>query len=163
MPNWCMNTIEISGDKDKINKFHKFLEENEGKNWFDFFLPMPKEQEETWYEWSLENWGCKWNCDAVDWEKENDCISFQFDSPWGPPIQLYEYITNSGFIVESKFLEEGVGLIGQFIDGCEDSYNYDISDPESLDDIPEELVEYWDLKSLQEDYLASQEESEDEE
>lgn len=163
MPNWCNNIIEISGEQEEIDKLYDFLEKSEGADWFDFFLPMPKEKKDEWYEWAIENWGCKWNCQAEEWEKNENCIEFRFDSPWGPPIQLYEYISNLGFTLDAKFLEEGVGLVGQFIDGYEESYNYDISDPDSLDEISDELVEYWDLRSLQEDYLASQEEPEDEE
>ena len=40
------------------------------KDWFNFFLPTPTElKDEGWYEWNVQNWGCKWNCDAQDWMK----------------------------------------------------------------------------------------------
>jgi hypothetical protein len=54
MPNWCSNTIEIQGTKEQITKFVSFLEEKNGKEWFDFFIPTPTElKEEGWYEWNL--------------------------------------------------------------------------------------------------------------
>ena len=37
MPNWCSNSIEIQGTKEQINKFVSFLDEKNGKDWFDFF------------------------------------------------------------------------------------------------------------------------------
>jgi hypothetical protein len=43
MPNWCNNTIEIQGDKVKLDAFENFLNEKSGKDWFDFFLPCPQE------------------------------------------------------------------------------------------------------------------------
>jgi hypothetical protein len=49
MPNWCSNSIEIQGTKEQINKFVSFLDEKNGKDWFDFFLPTPTElKEEGW-------------------------------------------------------------------------------------------------------------------
>ena len=47
MPNWCSNSVTISGDKDQIDKFESFLNEKNGKEWFDFFLPCPKELTEV--------------------------------------------------------------------------------------------------------------------
>jgi hypothetical protein len=41
MPNWCSNSIEIKGDKESIDEFKKFLDEGNGKDWFNFFLPTP--------------------------------------------------------------------------------------------------------------------------
>ena len=47
MPNWCNNTIEIEGTKEQIDKFVSFLEENNGKDWFNFFRPCPQELVDT--------------------------------------------------------------------------------------------------------------------
>ena len=43
MPNWCNNSFELVGPKEKIRAFESFLEQNNGKDWFDFFLPCPQE------------------------------------------------------------------------------------------------------------------------
>ena len=43
MPNWCNNTIEVSGSKEQIDEFEKFLNDRNGKDWFDFFRPCPEE------------------------------------------------------------------------------------------------------------------------
>ncbi len=164
MPNWCSNTIEIQGTKEQINKFVSFLEEKNGKEWFDFFNPTPAElKEDGWYTWNVDNWGTKWNCDAQDWisifnpNEDEASVSFWFDSAWAPPIALYEYIeSNTQLTVTASYLEEGMQFVGQFVDG-EDEY-YEYTDLESLEDIPENLVEEWNLI----DSLESREEWDDE-
>lgn len=161
MPNWCNNTVTIDGDQEQIDAFENFLKEKEGKNWFDFFRPMPESEKDNWYEWSVNHWGCKWNCDTYDWLRVENSISFSFDSPWGPPIALYEFMTNEGFEVEAHYLEEGMCFVGRFVDGFDECYDFDLSDEDSLDSIPEEIVEQWSLRELQQDFLA--ENSEDEE
>lgn len=168
MPNWCSNSIDIIGDKESIEDFKKFLDENNGKDWFDYFLPCPQELKDVgsvsfhekqneqlvekyghsdWYSWSVENWGCKWNCDAQDWtvkdyDDGSSTISFWFDSPWGPPIALYHVIDET-FDVDAHYLEEGMGFVGRFSDGFDDYYEY--SSSEDLENIPQDLVEKWDL------------------
>ena len=112
----------------------------------------------------IENYGVKWNCDASDWHRIDDrTIGFTFDSPWAPPIVLYENIeameleSESGYIeyfkVKAEYLEEGQSFMGRFIDGEEEYYEY--SDLESLDDIPEELVEHWGVRDRMLDDLET--------
>ena len=183
MPNWCSNTITIRGEKEDIDRFESFLNEGGGKEWFTFFRPLPNELEDTtasftaeqnqeliekyghsdWYSWSVENWGCKWNCDAQDWTREGDTISFWFDSPWAPPTNLYETIAAEGeFDVTAHYLEEGMGFVGRFADGEDEYYEYDGMD--SLEAIPDEIVEQWDLRQrmMDEEELWEDEEENDE-
>ena len=146
MPNWCNNLFTVEGAKDQIDIFEKFLEINNGKNWFNFFSPIPlSEQEgERWYGWAVENWGCKWNCDAQDWTRDENKISFWFDSPWAPPIQLYYKIRDLGYTVNAEYCEHGVGFVGEFVDGVHEHYEYE--DEDDLDFIPEHLIENWNLR-----------------
>lgn len=171
MPNWCYNNFKVSGPKKDIDEFESFLDKHEGKNWFDFFLPTPEELEKVnspnndaslaeqlyekygatdWYTWNVENWGCKWNCTADNWLREEDSISFSFQSPWSPPIHLYEFIEDHDLHVEASYLEEGMCFIGCYSDGMDDCYEY--TDVESLDMIPESLVEEWNLREQLEDF-----------
>ena len=180
MPNWCNNTFKVSASKEQIDGFEKFLNDNNGKDWFDFFAPCPeelkkvgdvsfhKEPDESlvekygysdWYSWSVANWGCKWNCDAQDWNREDDnTIGFWFDSPWAPPIELYNKISESDFEVEAQYHEEGMAFVGEYIDGDDNYYEY--SDLDSLDDIPEHIVENWNLREMLEDRAEWEEEEE---
>lgn len=164
MPNWCSNIIEIQGTKEQINKFVFFLDEHNGKEWFNFFKSTPTElKEDGWYEWNVENWGTKWNCDAQDWIKvenpngDEASVSFWFDSAWSPPVALYEHIeSNTQLTVTASYLEEGMSFVGEFKDGSDNYYEY--TDLESLEDIPENLVEEWNLV----DSLENREEWDDE-
>jgi hypothetical protein len=163
MPNWCANTIEITSSKEKIDEFEKFLNDKNGKSWFDFFVEPVAEDDENWYQHNLDTYGCKWNCDAQDWTREGDTISFWFDSPWAPPTNLYETIAADGeFDVTAHYLEEGMAFVGRFADG-EDEY-YDYSDMNSLESIPDEIVEQWDLRQrmMDEEELWEDEEENDE-
>jgi hypothetical protein len=151
MPNWCSNTIEIEGTKEQINAFVSFLDEQNGKEWFTFFKPTPPElKEEGWYEWNIENWGTKWNCDAQDWVKvenpsaDESSITFWFDSAWSPPTALYEFIeATSTLNIKASYNEGGMGFVGEFVDGVDECFNYECL--EDLEDIPEHLVDEWNL------------------
>ena len=144
MPNWCNNTFNVEGDKETIDKFETYLDEKNGKDWFDFFAPTPVElKEDGWYEWNVSNWGCKWNCDAQDWSRDGNTISFWFDSPWGPPVELYYKIEQAGLTVKAEYMEEGMRFVGEFVNGSDETYEY--QDVEDLDNIPDNLVENWNL------------------
>ena len=144
MPNWCNNTFNVEGDKETIDKFETYLDEKNGKDWFDFFAPTPVElKEDGWYEWNVSNWGCKWNCDAQDWSRDGNTISFWFDSPWGPPVELYYKIEQAGLTVKAEYMEEGMRFVGEFVGGSDETYEY--QDVEDLDNIPDNLVENWNL------------------
>jgi hypothetical protein len=151
MPNWCSNTIEIEGTKEQINKFVSFLDEQNGKDWFDFFKPTPTElKEEGWYEWNVENWGTKWNCDAQDWVKvehpveDLSSVTFWFDSAWSPPTALYEFIeATSTMNIKASYNEGGMAFVGEFVDGVDECFSYECL--EDLEDIPEHLVDEWNL------------------
>ena len=160
MPNWCNNTIKVQATKERIDEFEKFLNENDGKEWFTYFRPLPEELvNEGWYEWSINNWGCKWNCDANDWQRiDENTISFWFDSPWGPPLALYEFMVDEEFDVRASYHEEGMAFVGEFVDGLDNCYEYE--DLDSLDYIPEHLIEDWNLRDLLEDRMNDEDEDE---
>ena len=160
MPNWCNNTIKVQATKERIDEFEKFLNENDGKEWFTHFRPLPEElTNEGWYEWSINNWGCKWNCDANDWQRiDENTISFWFDSPWGPPLALYEFMVDEEFDVRASYHEEGMAFVGEFVDGFDNCYEYE--DLDSLDFIPEHLIEDWNLRDLLEDRMNDEDEDE---
>jgi len=150
MPNWCLNSLQISGSKEELDVIEKQLTECGGKDFFDIFVDPAKEDQEDWYNYNLENYGCKWNCSAHEWDRTDEtCINISFDSPWGPPIALYEKIESDGLSVYAQYFESGMCFVGQYTDGYDETYEY--SDIESLDQIPEELVESWSLREMLEE------------
>lgn len=188
MPNWCSNSVVITGKTEDIEKLENFLDEKSGKNWFDYFLPTPEELKDTealsdpteektaeliekygcgdWYSWNINNWGVKWNCDVDQWDVSptdvdgESLIEFVFDSPWAAPVELYEWIENNTELsVVAEFHEEGMCFVGCYEDGESESFDY--TDMESLDDIPEWLVENWGLRDSIEERESMFDEDED--
>ncbi len=149
MPNWCYNKVEITSTPENIERFRVYLKNDDGKDWMSYFLPIPEAQKENWYNWNLENYGCKWNCVADSWEidEKGEKIKFSFDSPWAPPSQFYErfYENYPNYDIKAYFHEEGTCLVGYFEDGFLEEFTY--SDYEvDLDGIPDFLVEMFDLR-----------------
>ena len=85
MPNHITNTLRIEG-KD----FGKVLDELINKdNQIDFglVLPMPAGyiDDQRWYDWSINNWGTKWNAYETDIQDE----VVRFDTAWSCPNKYY--------------------------------------------------------------------------
>lgn len=145
MPNWCNNTIELSGPKDKVKAiFDKAKADNE---LLEQLFPMPAELKDTekssddkkmaaqpmvdgvnnWYDWRVNNWGTKWEVDAdnLEYREEGDrgIIQGWFDSAWSPPIHAYEHFLehNDDCNIKSYYYEGGMdfgGLWEDFDDDC---------------------------------------------
>lgn len=162
MPNWCANTFKVTGDPQRIQAFYDFLDERGGKNWFDFFVEPAKEDDPNWYAFNLENYGCKWNCEAGSWSIQDlddgrSTVRVDFDSPWGPPTALYQKLSEDESLeVYAEYNEEGMGFVGRFEDGEDECYEYD--DLDDLDDIPEDLVEGWCIRENLQDWEDMEEE-----
>lgn len=52
---------------------------------------MAKYHSNNWYDWSTENWGVKWDCADVRLTEEfaDLELTYEFDTPWGPPQEIY--------------------------------------------------------------------------
>jgi hypothetical protein len=167
MPNWCANNAEFNNDDvaevAKLEAHLKFLDEKKsGDNieagLFGYFVPRPPEQEESWYDWNVTNWGTKWEASIYSWEKVNDnCIRINFDTAWSPPTAFYEYLAqNTEWYVTASYYEPGMAFVGSNIAGDDDYYSIDGLD--SLDEIPEELVDEYNIREQMEEW---EEENED--
>jgi hypothetical protein len=45
----------------------------------------------TWYEWSIEHWGTKWNaCDAEVTDNGEGSLHVNFDTAWSFPFPIFE-------------------------------------------------------------------------
>lgn len=129
MPNNCCGKLTIIAFSNRIAEIKSRLRgtgDDEG-NPFDFnkVIPMPeyiyrgsigsKEQElygkNNWYDWSIENWGTKWNsCDTEEWG-----CGFTFwtaSSPCSPVIEeLAKMFPDACF--EYSYEESGLGFCGE--------------------------------------------------
>ena len=103
MPNWCHNTLTITGSNKNLKEFTDKLatsaQENTQvvKGLFEIFHPMPEgtygrsleagDAEKyplNWYDWSCENWGTKWDTNAKIAENNGELIKFYYDTAWAP-------------------------------------------------------------------------------
>jgi hypothetical protein len=171
MPNWCSNNAEFNNDDVAeivtFERFLKILDEKRTDNnielgLFGYFVPRPEEDEGDWYEWNISNWGTKWEASIYSWEKLNDnCIRINFDTAWAPPTAFYEFLAgNTEWYVTATYWEPGMGFVGSNIGGEDDCYEY--SNAEEVEDIPEELIEEYNLRDQFEDEEDFDEESEEE-
>jgi len=160
MPNWCGNNAEFNNDDvaevAKLEAHLKFLDENKSDDnieagLFGYFVPRPPEEEESWYEWNISNWGTKWEASIYSWEKLNDnSIQVNFDTAWAPPTEFYEFLAqNTEWYVTATYCEQGMRFVGSNIGGDDDCYEF--SNAEELENIPEELVEAYNLHDQFED------------
>ena len=94
MPNYCDNFLTIDGNHTTREEILMLMKSEDSAFDFEKILPMPdyiyrggigtKEKEiygeNNWYDWSVENWGTKWN--SVDAEIHSNEIYFQ--TAWSP-------------------------------------------------------------------------------
>ena len=164
MPNWCSNTAKIRNDDvSKIDAIEAFLKEwdvNEDQNktgLLEFLIPNPTGEWE--YNWAVANWGTKWDIQLYEWSRlDENTISLNFDTAWAPPTAAYDTLTEEGYNIEANYLEEGMGFVGRHSDGFDESYEFDYKNVDLLDDIPEDILDYWNLRERIEEEIEMQKE-----
>lgn len=147
MPNWCNNSINISGSTETIKTLWDEANK-EGSGLLNAMKPMPKELEGTtspspregtpqplvdghdnWYSWRVDNWGTKWDIDPTEGLEFTDNgdgtaqISGWFESAWAPPIQAYDTFLDDmdGCSLVADYHEPGMDFAG-FYDNGDDQY-----------------------------------------
>ena len=154
MPNWCANNCEISHeDKSKIDAIETFLkefdekeqEEKDKMGLLQFLVPNPTGEWD--YNWCVANWGTKWDIQLYEWDRTGEnTIYLNFDTAWAPPTVAYDTLTEEGYDIHASYLEEGMGFVGQHSGGVDESYEFDYENVDLLDDIPEDVMEPWNLR-----------------
>ena len=153
MPNWCNNTITLSGPKDKVKAiFDKAKAEDALLQQLD---PMPAELEGTtspsdsgddWYNWRINNWQTKWEVDTENLEYREDgdtgIIEGWFDSAWSPPLAAYETFLarNEDCSIKSYYYEGGMDFGGLWEDGADDCITISDYNADQMEDPNEGIV-----------------------
>ena len=102
MPNWTENNVLFVGKKKQLKTLKTMLKSNENDFDFNNIIPMPKnifrgnlgrEEEEkygknNWYDWSIENWGTKWNSVDTRVEENGSTLSYNFMTAWDCPREI---------------------------------------------------------------------------
>ena len=160
MPNWCWNNLIVMCTKEHVAELQDFVDKSTSikDTEFSFEGTLPRGDREDWYNWSLENWGTKWDaCEPYINESETQCFSVGFDSAWSPPCNWIQNImhkyTNLEF--ELEYDEPGCCFAGILTaHKAEDIFIDDFYDTDSASECCEAKVFYED----DEDYtLDSQE------
>lgn len=152
MPNHITNRIEFHGEQSNIDKVLELIKGEEECIDFNKIVPMPdnifrgnvgaKERElygtNNWYDWSIANWGTKWNAYYSSVDAANNAITF--DTAWSCPIYVLAALAKMcheyGVEFEGKWADEDCGCnVGTF-ESCvcdDDDYwlNYDPVENES--------------------------------
>lgn len=169
MPNWCYNNVKVEsyGHPSLSKDMKESLKED--KELFIQFVPQPKfDGDQDWYMWNIDNWGTKWDAQprSIVWH-DDDSVSFNLDTAWGPPIKFYEALEELGYRVTAYYLEEGMAFVGKYQDGYDDYIEYGgMSADEMEDELPEWVNEQFgliDRKREDEEWEEQQQEEEIEE
>ena len=154
MPNWCNNSITITGPKDKITSLYaeavKGDVAGQETGLLNSMVPMPQELHDTtapsqdglnWYDWRVANWGTKWEVSSEGLELSEDGteITGWFDSAWAPPLGAFSTFLerNEDCSLECYYEEPGMDFAGKF---SGDGGTYDDSYIEGIQEICENYV-----------------------
>lgn len=94
----------------------------------------PTIREDSWYDWRLQNWGCKWEVEAEIGDVDEECICLYFMSPWGPPIEAYEALLKQEGItgIDANYYEPGCAFAGVHMDGKHEQFDVEKLTPEDF-------------------------------
>jgi len=154
MPNWCNNTITITGPTQKIRALYEAATAEDG-GLLNTMVPMPVELKDTvkgsngdadnWYDWAVTNWGTKWDVssEGLEFTDNGDGtaeITGYFDSAWAPPIDAYRTFEeqNEDCAVEGSYYEMGCDFAGFYFNGDDEHLEnlhdeYDLPEDEQSD------------------------------
>ena len=147
----------------------KIIKESNGKKeypkLFSLFYPVPEELNYTvgyppsktadqiaelvkrygatdWYDWSLKNWGCKWDAADMDIQESNDVfIHLCFNTPWSPPISFYTKLANDYKVdIHATYSEEGMSFCGKWQSTVKDNEVFIREDDHDISHLQKELL-----------------------
>jgi len=160
MPNWCQNTAHFTNsDKEQLDKLESELKKENGCEVLKHLRPYEGEWE---YMWCVENWGTKWEANVYNWERMNEnTITINFDTAWGPPLTLFEFLTENGWEVEAFYNEEGMCFAGIYDNGYHEEYEYSGMSADDIEEaLPHELNEMYNISTYRREW---EEENQDDE
>ena len=184
MPNWCSNTVEIVGPRDKIRALWETAQKGEqaGGGLLQGLHPMPAELKDTtspgdtpnWYDWRVNNWSTKWEVGLEGLEYEEDDDSYEkpyaritgwFDSAWAPPTGAMAHYgaPNEDVKITLDYYEPGMGFVGRYTieEGVDDDVYYELSGESSetvRELIGEDMDDHWNISENMAEWEAESEE-----
>lgn len=174
MPNWCSNSISISGPVAKIQAIWDAAQADQS-GLLNALVPMPVALRDTikgtgdenqtelhdgftnWYDWSVSRWGTKWDVDTEGLHFEDlgngqAQILGGFESAWSPPVEAFQAYANVNPDVEMelKYFEPGMGFVGVWDSLGGDAYWDDVGglilqEAENDDEVLQDLFEVFNV------------------
>jgi len=159
MPNWCNNTVTIKHeDSTKIDAIEVELSKDKPEL-FNSLVPRPANKEEDWYNWNVENWGTKWDASISHFIREDEnTITVFMETAWAPPTKFYYALLEQYYNVDAYYHEEGMCFVGYFDDGNDYYYEYDLGVITTINEIPDNIVEWAGLREAHEDFIGENDE-----
>lgn len=166
MPNNVANRIYFYGDQDKIEQIFDAIKGDKLDFYIDFekIIPMPdniyrgplgseeygKYGNNNWYDWSIENWGTKWNA----YRQERNGNELYFETAWNMPFLIYKKLaqicSKNGVIFEGSWSNEDWGYdSGIFSNDL--SGNFYFNEDETLEDNRKRCIECWGFDPVDEE------------
>lgn len=126
MPNWVQNNVEITvKTKQRAEEIKKALKGECGAFDFNKIIPMPphsdtfyakggfgiKEEQKygknNWYDWSIKNWGTKWNSHNVDVQVYKNILTYHFETAWATPYPIFRELAKKfNCVVNVEFYDQ---------------------------------------------------------
>ena len=104
-------TKSFFGDRPTINEVYSENDKEEVDKLISNYL---KYGYTTWYEWSVENWGTKWDMYEIDCDK--NVLTFQ--TAWRTPVEWYKEFAKTlpeGVVIKVEYASEDFGYhTGEF-------------------------------------------------
>lgn len=152
MPNWCNNVAYIRHeDPAKLEAIKTELDKGQESQFFNSLVPNPAGE---WnYDWSVENWGTKWDASVHEYWIEDGHLYVNFDTAWSPPTSFYEKLFEMEYSVKGFYHECGMCFAGIWEDSVDDYYEYNsMSADEIAETLPTELDEMFAISMSQREW-----------
>lgn len=164
MPNWCSNTLLITGDTNTLVQLKSIIEQDSEQGLLEAIAPIGEYDREA----AISKWGTKWDVssEGLEYTDNGDgtsTIEGYFDSAWSPPVEAFTTLAQDwdSCYIELKYFEPGMDFIGVWDSEGGDAYWEGIQelvneDAHKEDAVLGELIDEFDVV----DWYASEEELE---
>lgn len=163
MPNWCNNTLTISGPKHKIAEIVQAATGELGetadgrtRGLLEYMVPVTGTDGEVTAAHQLDEWGTKWDvtdAEVISEDTRDDGTAeavLVFDTAWSPPIECFEtwFGENEDCDCVLDYFEPGIAFVGRFTpESGEETWEYGEATADTVRKlVPEDIVDYWDLE-----------------
>lgn len=152
MPNWCQNSIYITGPVAEVSKLHDAINNGQLLETMVPYTDGMTEDSDGSYEWRKSNWGVKWDIAPEDayfeFVKNGEVavLNGHYYSAWGPPIEALMAYGNAypDVLIVNHYFDGGLMFGGTY----DSEYGHLEYDTLSINSIPEELEQEFNIAEM---------------